>query len=117
MAGLIPRDFIDTLLTRVDIVDVIDGRVPLVKKGRDFMACCPFHDEKTPSFSVSQPKQFFYCFGCQERGNAIDFLMKHENRPFPEAVEELARRDRRAGRDGRQGQLVLSETAQEPPRA
>lgn len=90
MAGLIPRDFIDTLLTRVDIIDVIDSRVPLTKKGKDYMACCPFHDEKTPSFSVSQPKQFFYCFGCQERGNAIDFLMKHENRPFPEAVEELA---------------------------
>ena len=91
MPGRIPQHFIDDLLSRVDIVDVIDARVPLKKKGRDFMACCPFHNEKTPSFSVSQDKQFFYCFGCGASGSALGFLMDYDHMDFVEAVRELAR--------------------------
>ncbi len=90
MAGRIPSTFIDELLTRIDIVDVVDARVPLTKKGREFQACCPFHHEKTPSFTVSQVKQFYHCFGCGAHGTAIGFLMEYENMPFPEAVEDLA---------------------------
>jgi len=90
MAGRIPEKFIDELLIRADIVEVIDSRVPLKKAGKDFKACCPFHEEKTPSFTVSQNKQFYYCFGCGARGNAIGFLMEYERLSFPEAVEELA---------------------------
>jgi len=89
MAG-IPQQFIDELISRVDIVDIINTRLPLRKAGRDFMACCPFHDEKTPSFSVSQEKQFFYCFGCGATGSAIGFLMDYEHMEFVEAVHELA---------------------------
>ncbi len=92
MAGHIPPTFIDELLTRIDIVDVIDARVPLIRKGRDFQACCPFHHEKTPSFTVSQTKQFYHCFGCGAHGTAIGFLMEYENMPFPEAIEDLAAR-------------------------
>ncbi len=91
MAGRIPQSFIDDLLNRVDIVEVIDSRVPLKKAGRDHTACCPFHNEKTPSFTVSQSKQFFHCFGCGVHGSAIGFLMDYEHMEFPEAVEELAR--------------------------
>ena len=69
MAGKIPQNFIDELLARTDIVDLIDGFVPLKKMGKDFKACCPFHDEKTPSFTVSQPKQFYHCFGCGANGS------------------------------------------------
>ncbi len=90
MAGKIPQQFIDDLISRVDIVDIINTRLPLRKAGRDFMACCPFHDEKTPSFSVSQEKQFFYCFGCGASGSAIGFLMDYEHMEFVEAVHELA---------------------------
>jgi len=90
MAGLIPQQFIDDLLARVDIVDVIDGYVPLKKAGRNHQARCPFHDEKTPSFTVSQEKQFYHCFGCGANGSAISFLMEHAGMTFPEAVEELA---------------------------
>ena len=90
MAGKIPSNFIDELLARVDIVDVIDRRVPLTKKGKEYMACCPFHDEKTPSFSVSPAKQFYHCFGCGAHGTAIGFLMEYANLGFVEAVEELA---------------------------
>ncbi len=90
MAGRIPSTFIDELLSRIDIVDVVDARVPLVKKGREFQACCPFHHEKTPSFTVSPTKQFYHCFGCGAHGTAIGFLMEYENMPFPEAVEDLA---------------------------
>ncbi len=91
MAGRIPRDFIDRLLQRLDIVEVINARVPLKKAGKDYMACCPFHQEKSPSFSVSQDKQFYHCFGCGEHGSAIGFVMNYEGLSFPEAVEELAR--------------------------
>jgi len=90
MAGMIPRQFIDDLLARADIVEVIDSRVPLKKAGKNYQACCPFHTEKSPSFSVSQDKQFYHCFGCGEHGNAISFLMEFERLEFPDAVEELA---------------------------
>ncbi|SDH40725.1 DNA primase [Vibrio xiamenensis] len=90
MAGHIPRTFIDDLLARLDIVDIIDARVKLKKKGKNYSACCPFHNEKTPSFSVSQEKQFYHCFGCGVHGNAIDFLMEYERLDFPDAIEELA---------------------------
>jgi DNA primase len=92
MAGRIPEKFIDELLARVDIVDVIDARVPLKKAGKDYKACCPFHEEKTPSFTVSQDKQFYHCFGCGAHGSAIGFLMEYEHMSFPEAVQELAQR-------------------------
>jgi DNA primase len=90
MAGRIPSSFIDDLLNRIDIVEVIDSRVPLKKKGRDYWACCPFHNEKTSSFSVSQNKQFYYCFGCQQKGNAIGFLIDYDHMEFVEAIESLA---------------------------
>ncbi|MEH0699482.1 DNA primase [Vibrio owensii] len=90
MAGHIPRSFIDDLLARLDIVDIIDARVKLKKKGKNYGACCPFHNEKTPSFSVSQEKQFYHCFGCGAHGNAIDFIMEFERLEFVEAIEELA---------------------------
>jgi DNA primase len=91
MAGRIPPTFIDDLMNRVDIVEVIDARVPLKKAGREYTACCPFHNEKTPSFTVSPNKQFYHCFGCGAHGTAVGFLMEYEHLSFPEAVEELAR--------------------------
>ncbi len=90
MSGRIPESFVDELLARVDIVQVIDARVPLRKKGREYAACCPFHVEKTPSFYVSPQKQFYHCFGCGAHGTAIGFLMAYERLSFPEAVESLA---------------------------
>ena len=90
MKGSIPRPFIDDLLTKSDIVDVINTRVKLKKAGRDYQACCPFHHEKTPSFTVSQKKQFYHCFGCGAHGNAISFLMDYDKLEFVEAIEELA---------------------------
>lgn len=91
MAGRIPQNFIDELLTRVDIVEVIDSHVPLMKKGREYTACCPFHTEKTPSFTVSPDKQFYHCFGCGAHGTALGFIMDYEHSDFLEAVEALAR--------------------------
>ncbi len=91
MAGLIPQRFIDDMLDRLDIVDVVDSRVKLRKTGKNYSACCPFHDEKTPSFTVSPEKQFYYCFGCGASGNALGFVMDYERLSFPEAVESLAR--------------------------
>jgi len=88
---MIPNDFIQTLLTRVDIVEVIDRSVPLKKAGANYAACCPFHSEKTPSFTVSPAKQFYHCFGCGAHGTAIGFVMEYGGKSFPEAVEELAR--------------------------
>lgn len=90
MSGRIPREFIDDLLVRVDIVDLIDSHVPLKKTGNNFVARCPFHAEKTPSFSVNRKKQFFHCFGCGVSGNAISFLMDFSHLDFVEAVEDLA---------------------------
>jgi DNA primase len=88
--GLIPASFIDELMARTDIVEVINARVPLKKAGREYKACCPFHGEKTPSFTVSPTKQFYHCFGCGAHGTALGFLMDYEHLEFPEAVEELA---------------------------
>jgi len=90
MAGLIPRPFIDELLDRVDIVEVVDSRVPLKRTGRNLKGLCPFHKEKTPSFTVNADKQFYYCFGCGAAGNAIGFLMEYDRLDFPGAVETLA---------------------------
>ncbi len=89
--SMIPNDFIQTLLSRIDIVDVIDRYVPLKKAGANYQACCPFHSEKTPSFTVSPTKQFYHCFGCGAHGTAIGFLMEYGGKAFPDAVEELAR--------------------------
>lgn len=90
MAGIIPRDFIDSLIGRADIVDIVEKRVKLKKAGKNYHACCPFHNEKTPSFTVSQDKQFYHCFGCGAHGNAIGFLMEYDNLEFVEAIEDLA---------------------------
>jgi DNA primase len=90
MAGRIPQSFIDNLLDRADIVEVVDRRVKLKKTGKNYSARCPFHDEKTPSFSVNPDKQFYYCFGCGAGGNALGFIMDYENLDFPQAVENLA---------------------------
>jgi DNA primase len=90
MTGRIPQSFINDLLARIDIVDVIEPRVSLKKAGKDYKACCPFHDEKTPSFTVSQQKQFFHCFGCGVSGTALKFLMEYERLDFVPAVESLA---------------------------
>ena len=88
----IPKHFIDELIARADIVEIIGGRVQLKKSGREYQACCPFHDEKTPSFWVSPDKQFYHCFGCGAHGTVLGFLMEHDHMAFPEAVEELATR-------------------------
>ena len=87
----IPQHFIDDLLARVNIVDVVDARVKLKRTGKNYSAICPFHKEKSPSFSVNPDKQFYYCFGCGAGGNALGFIMDFEHASFPEAVEELAK--------------------------
>src|SRR6185295_6729684 len=109
--SMIPNDFIQTLLSRIDIVDVIDRYVPLKKAGANYQACCPFHGEKTPSFTVSPSKQFYHCFGCGAHGTAVGFLMEHAGQSFPEAVAALARdaglevpRDERPGESERREQ-------------
>ncbi|MBZ2190097.1 DNA primase [Alcanivorax sp. JB21] len=86
----IPEAFVQDLLARTDLVELIDARVPLKKTGRNYSACCPFHNEKTPSFTVAPDKQFYYCFGCGAKGNAVGFLMEYEHLSFPEAVKQLA---------------------------
>ncbi|RUO40086.1 DNA primase [Aliidiomarina taiwanensis] len=108
MAGLIPKDFIQDLVARADIHSVVDSRVRLKKAGRNYQACCPFHSEKSPSFTVAPDKQFYHCFGCGAHGNAIDFVMEYDGLEFPDAVEVLAAelglevpRERGAGRAGR----------------
>lgn len=88
---MIPQSFIQDLLNRIDVVDVVERYVPLKKAGANYMACCPFHNEKTPSFSVSPTKQFYHCFGCGAHGTAISFVMEYQGLGFVEAVEELAR--------------------------
>jgi len=90
MAGLIPQQFIDDLIARTDIVDLIDSRVKLKKAGKSHVACCPFHGEKSPSFHVSQDKQFYHCFGCGASGNVISFLMEYDRLDFVDTIEELA---------------------------
>src|SRR3569623_1823360 len=90
MAGRIPQQFIVDLMSRIDIVELIDARVPLRKAGQNYSARCPFHDEKSPSFTVSPAKQFYHCFGCGAHGTAIGFLMAYDHLNFIEAVQELA---------------------------
>src|SRR4051812_21707687 len=87
---MIPQEFIQSLLGRVDIVDVVDRYVKLKKAGANFQACCPFHNEKTPSFTVSPAKQFYHCFGCGAHGNAVGFLMEYSGFAYPEAIRALA---------------------------
>ena len=91
MAGRIPENFVKDLIQRVDIVQIIESRIALTKAGREYKACCPFHDEKTPSFYVNPDKQFYHCFGCKKSGTAISFLMDYEHLIFTDAVEELAK--------------------------
>ncbi|KXU39418.1 DNA primase [Ventosimonas gracilis] len=107
MAGLIPQAFIEDLLKRTDLVEVVSARVALKKNGKNYSACCPFHQEKTPSFNVSPDKQFYHCFGCGASGDALRFVMEHDRLDFPEAVELLARAaglsvPREAGADPRE---------------
>ena len=102
MAQNIPKDFIDNLLEKVNIVDVIGNYIKLEKKGNDYWARCPFHSEKTSSFSVSENKQFFHCFGCGAHGNSIGFVMDHSNKTYPEAIEVLAIQ---AGLDPEKGKI------------
>lgn len=118
MAGLIPQQFIDDVLDRVDIVEVIDKRVTLKKAGRNYTACCPFHNEKTPSFSVNPDKQFYYCFGCGAGGNSVGFIMDYDSLDFPAAVESLAamvglevpREEQRPGSDNQRQRKKQSES-------
>jgi len=107
MSGLIPQHFIDDLITRADIVEVLGRRIQLKKAGREFKACCPFHDEKTPSFTVSPSKGFYHCFGCGAHGTALGFLMEFDHMEFVEAVESLA---------GMMGIEVPREESQQPAR-
>jgi DNA primase len=116
MAGRIPQEFLDQLLSRMDLVEIVNSRTPLRRAGREFMACCPFHAEKTPSFSVSPAKQFYHCFGCGAHGNAIGFLMAYERLEFLDAVEELARHAGlevpQAGGGGDSSRMLLERVAQ-----
>ncbi|MDX1465239.1 MAG: DNA primase [Halomonas sp.] len=105
MSGQIPQRFIDDLLARVDVVEVVGERVKLKKAGRNHSGLCPFHQEKSPSFTVSADKQFYHCFGCGAHGNALRFLMEYDKLRFPEAVEQLA---------GRLGLEVPREGADDP---
>lgn len=105
MAGQIPQRFIDDLLSRVDVVEVVGERVELKRSGRNYSGLCPFHQEKSPSFTVSADKQFYHCFGCGAHGSALRFLMEYDKLPFPEAVEQLA---------GRLGLEVPREGADDP---
>jgi DNA primase len=116
MGGLIPESFIEELLGRADIVELIERHIPLKRNGRELQACCPFHDEKTPSFTVSPQKQFYHCFGCGAHGTAISFLMNYEGLEFVDAIEELARqlgmtvpRDSAAPRKANDGLLEAME--------
>src|SRR5271165_6410606 len=92
MAGRIPQPFIDEVVARSDIVEIIGARVPLKKSGREYKACCPFHSEKSPSFWVSPEKQFYHCFGCGAHGTVVGFLMQYEKLGFLDAVADLAER-------------------------
>jgi DNA primase len=90
MSGRIPQDFINDLIDRADIIEIISSRIQLKKAGREYKACCPFHGEKTPSFTVSPDKGFYHCFGCGAHGTVVGFLMEHDQLEFVEAIEELA---------------------------
>ena len=89
---MIPQEFIEEVLERTDIVEIIEPRVTLKKSGQNYTGLCPFHDEKSPSFSVSQDKQFYYCFGCQASGSALKFLMEFDRMDFVSSIEHLAQR-------------------------
>lgn len=89
-AGRIPQSFIDEVLLRTDVVDLIDARVKLKRAGKNYSACCPFHQEKSPSFTVNREKQFYYCFGCGATGNALSFLMEHDRLDFIDGLRQLA---------------------------
>jgi len=91
MSERIPQDFIDDLIERADVSEVIGKRVEIKKAGKEYKACCPFHNEKTPSFTVSPEKGFYHCFGCGAHGTALGFLMDYERLTFVEAIEELAK--------------------------
>lgn len=108
MSGLIPKQFIVDLIDRADVVEVVGRRVPLKKAGKEFKACCPFHDEKSASFTVSPTKGFYHCFGCGAHGTALDFLMQYDHMEFVEAVESLA---------GIMGVEVPREESQRPARS
>ena len=88
---MIPRDFLDDLLSRIDIVMVIGSHIELKKKGANYSALCPFHEEKTPSFTVNSNKQFYHCFGCGVSGDAVSFLMKYRGQTFPQVLSDLAK--------------------------
>src|SRR4051812_49904183 len=90
MSQRISQDFVQELLTRADIVELVQRRLTLKKMGTNYGACCPFHNEKSPSFSVSPTKQFYHCFGCGAHGNAIGFLMEYSGLAYPEAIRQLA---------------------------
>ena len=90
--GFIPEEVIDQILKASSIVEVIEGYLPLKQAGKYFRALCPFHSEKTPSFTVNAERQIFYCFGCAEGGDVFRFLMRREGFTFPEAVRHLAQR-------------------------
>jgi DNA primase len=87
---MIPESFIQEILNRIDVVDVVDQRVKLKKAGANYVACCPFHQEKSPSFTVSPSKQFYHCFGCGAHGSAISFLMEYDGLTFIESVQSIA---------------------------
>lgn len=120
---MIPQDFIDQLLSRVDIVDVVDRYVPLKKAGQNYLACCPFHKEKSPSFTVSPSKQFYHCFGCGAHGSAIGFVMEYQGLSFVDAIRLLAEglgmpvpeersANPQASREARERKLTLEELLQ-----
>ena len=90
MNGRISQPFIDGLLARTNIIDIINDSIQLKKAGKNYLACCPFHQEKTPSFTVNPDKQFFYCFGCGAAGNVINFIMRYHQLDFPAVIEVLA---------------------------
>ena len=91
MPELIPQDFIDDLVQRIDVVEVIGNRIEIKKAGKEYKGLCPFHTEKTPSFTVSQDKGFYHCFGCGAHGTALGFLIDFDRLTFIEAIEELAK--------------------------
>ena len=98
MTGRIPDSFLDELVSRSDIVEIIGASVALKKSGREYKACCPFHNEKSPSFWVSPEKQFYHCFGCGAHGTVVGFLMQYEKLGFLDAIADLAQRARQASR-------------------
>ena len=111
----IPDAFIDDLLARSDIVEIVGARVPLKKQGREYSARCPFHDERSPSFTVSPTKQFYHCFGCGAHGTAIIFLMNYDRMEFLDAVEDLAKLTQEIETKlGKNGRVLIRASGTEP---